>query len=133
MSSALFLNDANLVVSRDYLSVKLWDLRSPANFKPLFSAQVTDYMEKNLSSLYEQDSLDDEFFLDVSPDGKHMVTGGYNKSAHVIDTNATSNTVVQCKFSEKRGSNAGKLKVYSKQTQIVSANNGSIVKKLTST
>lgn len=59
--------------------------------------------------------MDDEFFLDVSPDGKHMVTGGYNKSAHVIDMNATSNTVVQCKFNEKRGSNAGKLKVYNKQ------------------
>ena len=115
VSSALFLNDANQVVSRDYLSVKLWDLRSSANYKPLFSAQVTDYMEKNLSTLYEQDSLDDEFFLDVSPDGKHMVTGGYNKSAHIIDMSATSNTVVQCKFSEKRGSNAGKLKVYNNQ------------------
>ena len=51
----------------------------------------------------------------MSPDGKHMVTGGYNKSAHVIDTSATSNTVVQCKFNEKLGSNAGKLKVNNKQ------------------
>lgn len=46
-----------------------------------------------------------------------MVTGGYNKSAHVIDINATSNTSIQCNYNEKHGSKAGKLKVYSQQKE----------------
>jgi len=60
--------------------------------KPIYSAQVTDYMEKNLANLMDSDSLDDQFFVDVSPDGKHMATGAYNKSGHVMDINATSNS-----------------------------------------
>lgn len=112
VSDAQFLNDASQVVSRDYMCLKLWDLRGGA--KPIYSAQVTDYMERNLSALYEQDSLDDEFFLSVSPDSKHFVTGGYNKSAHVIDSAATNNVVVPCNYHAKSGDSAGKLKVYNK-------------------
>jgi hypothetical protein len=61
-------------------------------------------MERNLSKLYEQDSLDDEFFLSLSPDCNHIVTGAYNKSAHVIDTAATSNSAVRCKYDAPNGS-----------------------------
>lgn len=67
----------------------------------------------------EQDCLDDQFFLDVTPDGKHMATGGYNKSAHVIDINTTSNTVIPCNFGAPRDQAAGKLKVYNKQKRLV--------------
>jgi hypothetical protein len=37
------------------MCVKLWDIRANANTasKPIYSAQVTDYMERNLSKLYE--------------------------------------------------------------------------------
>lgn len=56
VSQAQFVpNNPNVVVSRDYLSVKLWDLRmggdsrmivdSGNDIKPTFSAQVTDYTE----------------------------------------------------------------------------------------
>ena len=53
-------------MSRDYLSAKLWDMRvaggngsgtyenmivdSPATAKPIYSAQVTDYLERNLAN-----------------------------------------------------------------------------------
>lgn len=67
----------------------------------------------------EQDCLDDQFFIDVTPDGKHMATGGYNKSAHVVDINSTSNIVVPCNFGAARDSPAGKLKVYNKQKRLV--------------
>ena len=56
----------------------------------------------------------------MTPDGKHIATGGYNKSAHVIDINATSNTVVPCNFGAPRDQTAGKLKVYNKTKRLVS-------------
>jgi len=118
VSSATLLGDTKQIVSRDYLSVKLWDLRGTGDL-PLYSAQVTDYMERNLQNLHEQDSLDDEFFMNVSPDGRHLVTGGYNKSAHVIDIAATTNTVVQCNYNPTKNSQAGKLKTYNKQKRVV--------------
>lgn len=66
--------------------------------KPLYSAQVTDYSERNLTNLMESNCLDDSFFMDVSPDGHHIATGAYNKSGHILDINATTNSTIVCKF-----------------------------------
>ena len=38
--------------------------------KPLYTANVTDYIHGNLHSLMESGGIEDDFFLDVSPDGK---------------------------------------------------------------
>lgn len=85
MSDVSFVpNSDYLLMSRDYLSAKLWDLRKASNAQssggmivdtnpnpvlPIYSAQVTDYLERNLANQLEQDALDDQFFLSVSPDG----------------------------------------------------------------
>lgn len=57
VSDARFIEGNHQVVSRDYLNVKLWDLRAASTAgvcsKPIYSAQVTDYMERNLTSLMD--------------------------------------------------------------------------------
>lgn len=56
VSGAYFLQNGYHIVSRDYLTVKLWDIRHATGVqssKPVHSAQVTEYMEKNLAKLYE--------------------------------------------------------------------------------
>ena len=78
--------------SHDYM------LNEPKVGKPLYSAQVTDYTERNLVRLYENENINDSFFADVSPDGRHIATGAYNKSGHVMDINATTNTSIMCVF-----------------------------------
>ena len=132
VSSAKFSHNPTQLFSRDYLSVKMWDLRAAQSntaasivnmhTKPVYSAQVTDYMERNLGVLLDNDSLEDQFFLDVSPDGKYMATGAYNKSGHVLDINATTNTVINTVFGSDRNSQAGKLKVYGKAKRLVNSN-----------
>jgi len=72
------------VISRDYIGLKIWDIRGTSTI-PQNSYYVCDFLEKNLCSLYEEDSIYDKFFMDLSPDGKHCVTGNYNKNAHVVD------------------------------------------------
>lgn len=88
VSQASFLRDSNLVVSRDFMTVRQWDLRIG---KALFAAEVSDSMSRSLSVLHRNDALDDQFFMTVSQDGQQLVTGAYDKSAHVMDTNATTN------------------------------------------
>ncbi len=126
------------VLSRDYLSVKLWDIRtascntSPssmlvdqgktAQVAPVWSAQVTDYMEKNLADLYGSGQTEDLFQLSVSPDGKYFATGGYNKSCHIMDVNATMNQAILCKYGQRRDSSVGSLKVYNKKKRLVASN-----------
>jgi len=53
--------------------------------------------------LSREDALDDEFFLSLSPDGKYFATGGYNRAAHVIDANATTNTSITCNHIQNPG------------------------------
>lgn len=132
VSSASFVSDPNLLFSRDYLSVKMWDLRAAhasynssigsGNRRPVFSAQVTDYMERNLGRLLENDSLDDRFFMDISPDSKYIATGGYDRSGHVMDINASSNQVIKTRFGADRGTPAGLLKIYDKQKKPIGNN-----------
>ena len=73
---------------------------------------MCDYLEKNLVNLYEEDSIYDKFFLDVSPCNNHIVTGGYNKSGHIIDITATGNNTLEAKFEFKRGKQGGKVRKY---------------------
>lgn len=82
------------------MSVKLWDVRSGR--APLASIAVCDYLEKNLLSLYEEDFIYDKFFLDVSPCSGYVVTGAYNRSAHVLDLAATNNLALPTNFDAKR-------------------------------
>lgn len=100
------------------MSIKVWDMRAE---KPYFSANVNDYMERNLSQLSREDALDDEFFISLSPDGKYLATGGYNRAAHVIDANATTNTSITCNNIQNPGQPAGVLKAYNKQKGLISS------------
>jgi hypothetical protein len=73
---------------------------------------VCDYLDKNLVNLYEEDSIYDKFFLDVSPCNGYILTGSYNKSAHIMDLGLNHNTTLEAKFEMKRGKQAGKLRKY---------------------
>lgn len=111
ISSVSFLPDPNYLVSREYLNIKMWDLRKQ---KSVWAAEVNDRFSSDLGTLYRNDALDDEFFLATTKDGKHMVTGGYDKSAHVMDLQATTNNQIQCKHNQLMGTQAGKLKVFNR-------------------
>ena len=75
-------------------------------------------------NLLDNDQLDDRFFLSVSPNGKYFATGGYNKSGHVVDMNATMNSSIVCKFDQARDAAVGSLKVYGKNKRLIQGNNG---------
>lgn len=64
---------------------------SGSETKPIYSAQVTDYLQENLTALLDSGDIQDSFFCEASPDGKHFATGAYDKSAHILDINATAN------------------------------------------
>ena len=112
VSKAKFLgNSEHTIATRDYLSVKLWDIRSTTQ-KYYQNIQVCDYLDKGLISLYEDDSIYDRFFLDVSPNSQYLLTGAYNKSAHVIDVNGATNVTIPVSFDAKRGKVIGKARKY---------------------
>ena len=111
---AKFVPDSFYIASRDRQTVKLWDVRrasdSAGHCSPVYSAQVMDYLKSKPTQQLE--TLSDQFFIDVTPDGRHLATGGYHRSGHVIDLDATTNTRVSCVFGEKRDTPTGTVAAY---------------------
>ena len=73
----------NYLFSRDYMAVSIWDVRN--NSQPVQTLNVTEYLDKNLCELYESERIFDKFDLQVSPDSRMVLTGGYHSCTHVID------------------------------------------------
>jgi len=118
LSSGKFLKNTDYgVCTRDYIGVKIWDMRGQTNV-PNASYYVCDYLEKNLCTLYEEDSIYDKFFMDMSPDGNRLVTGNYNKNAHVIDIAGNYNVTLQTNFDQPRGKQNGKARKYNEKKKL---------------
>lgn len=59
ISGIKFSNNGRYMISRDYLSVKVWDLNMDS--KPIESYLVHEYLRSKLCSLYENDYIFDKF------------------------------------------------------------------------
>lgn len=107
---------SNLIASRDYLNVKVWDTRNDS--QPLFTLPVHDYIKPKLCDLYENDSIFDKFSLSFSSDGNFIATGSYNNKVRILpltnDDNSYLETITADKsiisgFSKNRAQAFGKL------------------------
>jgi len=58
--------DPNFLFSRDYIAVHIWDIRNTKT--PYKTFNVTDYLEKKLCEVYENETIFDKFDLQISPD-----------------------------------------------------------------
>ena len=59
ISDVKFSHNGRYMVTRDYLSVKVWDLQMDS--KPIETFQVHEYLRSKLCSLYENDCIFDKF------------------------------------------------------------------------
>lgn len=88
-SGVNFLPNNRLLVSRDFLTVKIWDL---ANTKrPIANITIQDSLKSKLCEMFENDYLFDKFSIAASNDCKTILTGNYNNTFHLIDTNDSTN------------------------------------------
>lgn len=83
ISDVKFSNSGSLMISRDYLTIKVWDLRQES--QPLETYSVHDYLRSKLCSLYENDCIFDKFECCWSGNDKHIMTGSYNNFFRMFD------------------------------------------------
>ena len=86
------LSNEYLMASRHYLSVNLWDQRK--NNEPLFKFLLYEPIINKLSYLYQNDYFKDKFTLCNDPEGKFILTGGYNNMFHVLDIEQKLNSQI---------------------------------------
>lgn len=74
-------------VSRDYLSLKLWDVNMER--RPVKTIRIHDHLRSKLCDLYENDCIFDKFECTPSTDGQHLLTGSYHNYFQIYDLNST--------------------------------------------
>ncbi|KAK8802063.1 hypothetical protein WA158_006458 [Blastocystis sp. Blastoise] len=85
ISSNAWSPDGQSFVTRDYMSVKLWDIRN--NTQPVSILPVHSSLENRLEYLYENELLFDRFGLCRSSDGHKVCTGSYQSYFQIMDIN----------------------------------------------
>uniref|UniRef100_M1A8S9 Serine/threonine-protein phosphatase 2A 55 kDa regulatory subunit B n=1 Tax=Solanum tuberosum TaxID=4113 RepID=M1A8S9_SOLTU len=75
ISDIKFAKDGRYILSRDYMTLKLWDINMDSG--PVSTFQVHEYLRPKLCDLYENDSIFDKFECCLSGDGSRVATGSY--------------------------------------------------------
>ncbi|KPM05939.1 Serine/threonine-phosphatase 2A 55 kDa regulatory subunit B -like protein [Sarcoptes scabiei] len=76
ISDLKFSNNGRFMVTRDYMTVKVWDLNMER--QPVETYRVHEYLRSKLCSLYENDYIFDKFEFSLSGNDSHIMTGSYN-------------------------------------------------------
>jgi len=70
ISDVKFSHDGRYMLSRDYLSLKIWDINMDS--RPVRTIQIHDHLRGKLCDLYENDCIFDKFECTFSGDGKYV-------------------------------------------------------------
>ncbi|RLV95672.1 Protein phosphatase PP2A regulatory subunit B [Spathaspora sp. JA1] len=78
ISDVKFSHDGRYIVSRDYMTVKIWDLAMEN--KPIKTINVQENLRERLCDTYENDAIFDKFEVQFGGDNKSVMTGSYNNN-----------------------------------------------------
>lgn len=83
ISDVKFDPSGRYIVSRDYLTLKIWDIHMES--KPVRTINIHEQLRPKLCDLYHNDCIFDKFECSLSSDGSRVVTGAYHNMFHVFD------------------------------------------------
>ncbi len=72
VSDVKFSKDGRYMISRDYMTLKLWDINMEA--KPIKKIEVHDHLKTRLVELYENDCIFDKFETAASHSSRYVRT-----------------------------------------------------------
>ncbi|ORZ00721.1 protein phosphatase PP2A regulatory subunit B [Syncephalastrum racemosum] len=108
VSDIKFSHDGRYILSRDYLTLKLWDINM--DNRPVQTINIHDQLRSKLCDLYENDCIFDKFECVVSGDDQHLMTGSYNNNFHIYDREGKSDVTLQADKSAFKAKRLGSAK-----------------------
>uniref|UniRef100_A0A6I8N6Z1 Serine/threonine-protein phosphatase 2A 55 kDa regulatory subunit B n=1 Tax=Ornithorhynchus anatinus TaxID=9258 RepID=A0A6I8N6Z1_ORNAN len=93
ISDVKFSHSGRYLMSRDYLTVKVWDLNMEN--RPIETYQVHDYLRSKLCSLYENDCIFDKFECVWNGSDSVIMTGSYNNFFRMFDRNTKRDVTLE--------------------------------------
>lgn len=132
ISDVKFSHDGRYILSRDYLSLKIWDVNMES--KPVKTIPIHDHLRGKLCDLYENDCIFDKFECTWGGDDKYVTPPSRHcRAQHVLhvlcarcieslilmsDPQACSNWIVpqllpdiRLRHAERRGPAGGQVRV----------------------
>lgn len=88
-----FSNSGTYFLSRDYLSIKIWDARKEG--APVQSFDVHDFLRPKLCDLYENDCIFDKFDACWSNDDQQILAGSYHNLFRMYDLGSGDNVCLE--------------------------------------
>ncbi len=76
ISDVKFSHDGRYILSRDYLSLKIWDINMES--KPIKTIPIHDHLRGKLCDLYENDCIFDKFECVWGGDDKYVISPKFN-------------------------------------------------------
>ncbi|KAJ0229845.1 Serine/threonine protein phosphatase 2A 55 kDa regulatory subunit B alpha isoform [Hirschfeldia incana] len=95
VSDIKFAKGGRYILSRDYMTLKLWDINMDSG--PVSTFQVHEHLRPKLCDLYENDSIFDKFECCLSGDGLRVATGSYSNLFRVfgVSPGSTETTTLE--------------------------------------
>ncbi|RWS24800.1 Protein phosphatase PP2A regulatory subunit-like protein [Leptotrombidium deliense] len=93
ISGIRFSNNGRYLISRDYLSIKVWDMNMDS--KPVESYLVHEYLRSKLCSLYENDYIFDKFECCFNGNDQYIMTGSYNNFFKIFDRHSKRDIMLE--------------------------------------
>ncbi|XP_044486406.1 serine/threonine protein phosphatase 2A 55 kDa regulatory subunit B beta isoform-like isoform X2 [Mangifera indica] len=100
ISDIKFAKDGQHLLSRDYMNLKLWDMRMDST--PVATFKIHEHLRPKLCELYNDDSIFDKFECCVSGDGLHFATGSYSNLLRIFSCGIGSAEGVTIEASKSR-------------------------------
>ncbi|KAK5117622.1 Protein phosphatase PP2A regulatory subunit B [Meristemomyces frigidus] len=92
ISDVRFSHDGRYILSRDYLTVKIWDVNMER--QPVKTIPIHEHLRPRLCDTYENDSIFDKFEVVFSGDAKNVMTGSYNNNFMIYPSESGNDTEV---------------------------------------
>lgn len=84
ISDVRYSRDGRYILSRDYLTLKIWDVNMEK--MPVKTINMHDALQSKLADLYENDCIFDKFECTFSGDGKSVLSGSYSNNFMIYST-----------------------------------------------
>ncbi|CAK9435471.1 uncharacterized protein LODBEIA_P01980 [Lodderomyces beijingensis] len=109
ISDVEFSQDGRYIASRDYMTVKIWDLAMES--QPVKTINVQEHLRDRLCDTYENDAIFDKFEVQFSGDNKSVMTGSYNNNfmiyPNAVSTGGEAKPASKPLSKKKKNANAG--------------------------
>ncbi|XP_076812708.1 serine/threonine-protein phosphatase 2A 55 kDa regulatory subunit B beta isoform-like isoform X2 [Clavelina lepadiformis] len=100
ISDVKFSHNGRYMITRDYLTVKVWDMNMES--RPVETFQVHEHLRSKLCSLYENDCIFDKFECCWNGSDSAIMTGSYNNFFRVFDCNSKKDVTLEASRENSR-------------------------------